>query len=148
MWLLYSPVAFAQSLPQQKGIINDNENDFELGTVAQLGKLAETHKAKSANEIAIVTTASCAPYKNMEEYAKQLASTWALGKTKNNGVLIILSQAKNEAKIIAGSALKTKLSDAVCQKIISEKIQPKFKEGNYDQAAIDCLMEVIRVLEK
>ena len=80
--LFHSAVAFAQSLPQQKGLINDNENDFELGTIAQLGKLAETHKAKSANEIAIVTTASYAPYKNMEEYARQLASDLGIGQNK------------------------------------------------------------------
>lgn len=156
MWVMLSmffvviqvtPTKAQQALPKKSGVVNDAENDLEMATIVQLNKLIEEHKTKTTNEIGVVTTAAFAPYKTIDEYSQQLLKIMALGAAKNNGVLIIVSQAKNDARVIAGSALQQKLGPAACQKIVNERMKPKLSEGNVDQSAINAVMEVIRILE-
>ena len=132
------------NFPVQKGLVVDAENDFDMETEAQLTKLVNAHKVKTTNQIAVVTVADYAPYKTLIEYAKDLSANWKLG---NNNVTIVFSEKKNDIKINVGPALQAKLNEATCQKIIQEKILPKFREGNYDQGVINGVMEIIRLLE-
>ncbi|MDB5281440.1 MAG: hypothetical protein JWO06_515 [Bacteroidota bacterium] len=132
------------TFPVQKGLVVDAENDLDLETVAQLIKLVDTHKAKAADQIAVVTVTDYAPFKTLNEYAKELSNNWKLG---NNSVTFAFSQKKSDVKIYVAPGLQTKLSDVIVQKIIQEKILPKFREGNVDQALINGVMEVIRLLE-
>jgi uncharacterized protein len=136
------------NFPKQNGWTNDFENDLDLATIVQLNKMIETHKTKTGNQIVVVTVASAAPYNNFYDYTEDIAKAWQVGgKDNKTGVTILMSEAGGDVKIYCGSTLKTKLGAETYQKIINQKMLPKFKEGNYDQGLIDGVAEIIKLLE-
>lgn len=136
------------TFPKPNGWVNDFENDLDLSTIAYLKKQIEAHKAKTTDQIAVITIKSYSPYTTLGEYAKDIANNWGVGvKGKDNGITMVFCEAKQEVWIAVGKGLETKLTNAQCKKIVDETMLPKFKEGNYDRGLMDGVNEVIKVLE-
>ncbi len=84
------------------------------------------------------------------DYATALGNKWGVGhKETNDGITIVVKpkkgDAKGEAAIATGKGMEKILTNEVCQRIIDEKMVPKFKENNYDEAIKDAL-DVIKDL--
>ena len=84
------------------------------------------------------------------DYATALGNKWGVGhKETNDGITIVVKPKKGDAKgetaIATGKGTEKVLTDEMCQRIIDEKMVPKFKENNYDEAIKDAL-DVIKDL--
>lgn len=84
------------------------------------------------------------------DYATALGNKWGVGhKETNDGITIVVKpktgDAKGEATIATGLGTEKVLTNDMCQRIIDEKMIPKFKENKYDEAIKDAL-DVIKDL--
>ncbi|MDP4219070.1 MAG: TPM domain-containing protein [Bacteroidota bacterium] len=137
------------TFPEQVGWVNDFENDLDSLTIQQLTTLFSDHEEKTTDQIVVVTIADFKPYTSLTDYALALANYWKVGQVKkNNGVLIALTKAGRNVRIATGSGMEEKLTDAMCKKIIDEKMIPQFKKGNYGRGLLDGSKEIVRILEK
>ena len=73
----------------------------------------------------------------IEQYGIRVADAWKPGEGKvDNGVLFVISVADHKMRIEVGRGLEGQLTDVYASRIIREKIEPLFREGDYDSGVI------------
>lgn len=134
--------------PKPENWVTDNENILDDSSVAQLTRLINNLREKTAVEIGIMTTPNYAPYNSILDYSIALGNDWGIGQIEiNNGILIVVSTTKREVRISTGLGMEQLITDSMCQKIVYDNILPSFKKGNYPEGIINGVKEIIRLLE-
>ena len=117
--------------PEQRDILTNRIIDFEQQTT---------------NEIAILTTDSIAPFKDISSYSSAVGNLWGVGKKdKNNGLVIVLRKHQREIQLTTGYSTEKILTDSICQDIIDNTMVPQFKEGQYYQGFSNALDSIMRI---
>lgn len=135
--------------PQYTGFVNDFEDILTAQEEQELTAIIEKHKAKTTDQIAIVTLTSIDPYQNIDDYSLALARHWGVGqKDKNNGMLIALGKGLRAIRIQNGRGLESRLSDAATKKIVDELMIPEFKNDQYYLGLKKGLEALVNQLEQ
>jgi len=138
--------AFA-AIPDSKGYLNDFENIFNRQQRDSLIILFNRYKINAdSNQFTIVTINDYEPYKDISEVATAFADTWQLGYKNKNGVMIIFSKAKKQARIQIGEGLQDKLNDASNKYILDNYIIPQFRAGNYCAGTYNAMNVIFQIL--
>src|SRR4051812_16443288 len=70
---------------------------------------------------------------SIEDYAVRVFRSWKVGtKEKNNGVVLFIFTQDHKLFIQTGYGLEGALPDALCKRIISDEIVPRFKQGDFN----------------
>lgn len=118
--------------PQEEAALERKLVDYDDSTSTQIA-------------IALVKTLDG---KDSFDYAMDLAKAWGVGQEgKNNGVLILASTGDRQIRIVTGRGVEAELPDAICKRIINNKITPNFKNGTYYQGLDAATTEMIDRLE-
>ncbi len=131
---IFSAIIFAQEVPEipnppklvndYYGALNDNEK------IALEQKLVAFNDS-SSTQITIVLLNTTGDYP-VDDYAITLYRKWGIGqKGKDNGAVILCAMDDRRVAIITGYGLEGALPDAICKRIIEQKIKPAFKEESY-----------------
>lgn len=85
------------------------------------------------------------------EYATAIGKKWGVGhKDKNDGIVILVkpktADSKGEVAIATGFGMKDIISDNTCQRIIDDKMIPKFKDDNYGYGIIYAISLIAKTL--
>ncbi len=144
------PLAKAQAqlqLPERpQGFVSDFANMLSASTVQELEGRLSGYERETTNEIAVVTVEDLQET-TIEDYAVRLFEKWQIGKAgKDNGVLLLIAESERQIRIEVGYGLEPTLTDAEAYGIISRKISPAFKEGDYDEGVRSGVDEIIKGL--
>ncbi|GAA6618858.1 TPM domain-containing protein [Scytonema sp. NUACC26] len=153
--ILYTPFSYAlqiQDIPnprqQYGGWVTDMANILSPETEAQLNKMIANLEAKNGTEIAVVTVLETQPAISPKAFATELFNTWGIGKkSKNNGVLFLVSTGDRRVEIERGSGLRTSLSDRKIRQIIDSDIIPRFRQGYLEAGILKGTENAIAILE-
>jgi len=116
--------------PKPQGWINDFESVLTDTEIGNLQEMVKAYEEKTSKEIAIVTTSSIEPYKNLTDYSNDLFNEWGIGKKeKNNGLVFVLCKNRREVRISTGLGAENQLTNKICQQIIDEKMIPQLKKN-------------------
>ena len=108
-------------------------------------KLADYEKA-TGNEIAVLTVKSLEG-DSLEDFSYRVATAWGPGnKEVNNGVLLLVAIDDRKLRIEVGRGLEPKLTDLQSNLIITQKITPYFKAGDYTTGIENGLTNIISVI--
>lgn len=79
------------------------------------------------------------------QYSIDLFNKWGIGGNakKDNGVLISISIEERKIFIVTGRGVEEYLPDAICKRIITNRIVPNFKRGNYYNGLNEATDEMI-----
>ncbi len=108
-------------------------------------QLADVERARGS-QIVVLMIASTQP-EDIAAYARRVADTWKIGRRQvGDGVLIVVAKNDRRVRIEVAKALEGAIPDLAASRIISERITPAFKAGDYAgglSAAVDRLAERI-----
>ena len=108
-------------------------------------KLAAFESAKGS-QLAVLLVLTTQP-EQLEQYSIRVVEQWKLGRQKvDDGALLIIAKNDHRVRIEVGYGLEGVLTDAMCNRIISETIRPAFRQGNYYggiDAGLDQMMKLI-----
>jgi uncharacterized protein len=144
-----SPGCFAQDLlpiPNLAARVNDVTGTLTAEQQAQLEEKLSAFEARKGAQLAllVVPTTGGEP---IENYSYRVILKWLLGrKGVNDGVLLIIAKDDREMRIEVGKGLEGALTDATCNRIISEAIVPLFRQGDFFggiSAGLDRIIAVI-----
>lgn len=77
---------------------------------------------------------------DIDDWATELFTLWGIGKKdRDNGVLLVTSVGDRENVIRTGYGAEPVLPDLVCWNIIQKKMNPHFRNGDFDRGVIDAL---------
>ena len=132
------------SIPKSIGIINDYGQVFTESQRTELSKILYDYDIKTTRQIVVVTIDSIKPYENIQKYATDLGKIWGVGTAeKNNGLTIVVCNPCREIGIATGIGTELILTDEICKKVITEKIIPKFKNGEFYSGIKKGVLELI-----
>jgi uncharacterized protein len=108
-------------------------------------KLAAFESAKGA-QLAVLLVPTTAP-EEIEQYSIRVVEQWKLGRHQvDDGALLIIAKNDHHVRIEVGYGLEGVLTDAMCNRIISQTLRPAFRQGNYHggiDAGLDQMMKLI-----
>jgi uncharacterized protein len=117
--------------PQQQAALEQALRDFEQAKGSQIA-------------ILIVPTTGT---ESIEQYSIRVVDQWKLGRAKvDDGALLIVAKDDRTMRIEVGYGLEGVLPDAICERIISEIITPKFKTGDYYGGLKDGTGQMMQII--
>lgn len=145
VWNVTASALDIPSPPKQTAIL-DQANVIDDATEVQLSQKLIDYKAKTGNEIAVLTIKSLQGEDDFG-YSFRVAESWGIGsKEANNGALLFMALQDRKVRIQVGRGLEPYLTDLQSSLIIREKITPAFKQGNYTAgitSGVDSMIAVI-----
>lgn len=115
----------------------------QKATLEQKLKEFETQKGAQISVLIVPTTRP----ETIEQYSIRVVEQWKLGrKNVDDGVLLMVAKNDRTLRIEVGYGLEGALTDATSNRIISEVIVPRFKQGDFHggiSAGIDSIMRVV-----
>ncbi len=129
-------------------VVFDQERILSASQKSELRVLIDKHKKNTSNQIAIVTTVDMDGYTDILEFATDFGTVHGVGQAeKDNGVVIAVSKNMRRVAIANGYGVEDVMPDRVAQQIISEKMIPHFRIGEYYQGILAGTNAVIDYLE-
>lgn len=147
---LLSALAFATDglvpVPPLNALVTDLTGTLSAGQLAALETRLREFQARKGSQLAVLIVPSTQP-EAIEQYAIRVVDQWKLGRRKvDDGVLLLVAKNDRTVRIEVGYGLEGVLPDAVCNRIITQQMTPRFRQGDYDggvEAATTQLMKLI-----
>ncbi len=86
---------------------------------------------------------------SIEAYALRVFEVWQLGRKHiDDGVLLVIAIDDRKLRIEVGYGLEGALPDAICKRIIEERITPRFKQADYARGIDQGLQSLEALIRK
>ena len=139
--------AFAQTFPQQQGLVSDYAGLLSSGAEEQMEARLLQLEQDTTHEVAVVTVVSLEG-EPPEDYAVGLFEAWGIGKKdQNNGILFLIALEDREVRIEVGYGLEGVITDGRTGRILDREVVPHFKNGDYERgiiAGVDAIEDYLR----
>jgi uncharacterized protein len=126
---------FAQEVipPAPAAYFNDYANVVSSGTASQLNQTLQDFERQTSEQILVAVYSKMQSDSSVEDYTVRVARSWQAGQQgKNNGAVLFVFVQDHKMFLQVGYGLEGVLPDALCKRIISEQITPRFKAGDFD----------------
>ena len=112
--------------------VNDTANILSSDTKEYIMKMNQSLESQVGAQIVIVTVESLDGL-SVEDYATQLFRQYGIGdKSKNNGVLLLVSTGDRKVRIEVGYGLEGRITDGKAGRILDNYIIPYLKNDDWD----------------
>lgn len=155
--LLVQPVSMAQSIEDwrdpteqqaNRGWIHDRANLLDWQTEIHLALRINKLVGRTSAELAIVTLPKVESRQSLRAFGLALFNAWEIGSSdRNNGLLLLVSQADRRIEIITGSGLDTVLPEAELSRLIQQEIALSFAQQQYALGIIKAVNTIAQRLE-
>ncbi len=109
-------------------------------------KLAAFESAKGS-QLAVLLVPTTGP-EEIEQYSIRVVGEWKLGRQRvDDGALLIIAKNDHHVRIEVGYGLEGVLTDAMCNRIISQTLRPAFRQDNYYGGIDAGLEQVMKLIE-
>ena len=106
-------------------------------------KIAKDIRNKNRMEILVLSIDELYPNENIAEFAYNKLIDWKVGGVfQKSGVIIVFSKKLRLLRISTTEISKKYLTDANCDRIVSEIMIPNFKKDNYYAGIFNSLIEI------
>ena len=136
--------------PVPPRLVNDLARIFTPAETSQLEATLSDFARSTSNQIAVVTVNDFEG-EDKAQYAYQIGQHWGVGsKDFNNGGVILIkpkTTTSGEVFIATGYGLEGALPDAICKRIIEERMIPHFRQNDYYggvKAALEVMIPIIK----
>ncbi|HYY31348.1 MAG TPA: TPM domain-containing protein [Chthoniobacterales bacterium] len=134
--------------PKPAHYFNDYAALVSPQTAQKLDRQLEDFERETSNQILVVIYKSLPQDAALEDFAEDTFRAWKPGQQgKNNGAILFLFVNDRRARIQTGYGLEGALPDAICKRIISDELAPRFKTGDFDgglTAAVNAMIAATR----
>lgn len=104
-------------------------------------------ESRQGTQIAVLIVPTTKP-EAIEQYSLRVVEHWKLGRKKvDDGALLLVAKDDHTVRIEVGYGLEGVLADVTANRIISEVITPRFKEGDYFGGVSAGVDQMVRVID-
>jgi uncharacterized protein len=127
---------------------NDYASLIDPGTAQQLEQRLEDFERQTSNQILVVIYKSLPADAAIEDFTQNAFRAWKVGQQgRNNGAVLFVFVSDRKMRIQTGYGLEGALPDAICKRIISDEMAPRFKTGDFAgglTAAVNAMIAATR----
>jgi uncharacterized protein len=138
------------SKPLPPRLVNDFAGIFTTQQREMLERRLVELDDSTSNQVAVVAVADLEGM-DRAQYAYEIGQRWGVGDGRfDNGVVILVKprtdSGQGQVFIATGYGLEGALPDAVCRRIVDERMIPRFRDGDYYGGVTDALDVMIPLL--
>ncbi len=127
-------------------LVSNPDGILGVETVRLLDQQLKELESKTTTQVVVVALGSIGD-QDIFNFAQELFTKWGIGQaSKDNGLLILLVLDQRTVRFHTGQGLEGVLPDAICKRIQEQYMVPRFKEGSNDEAMIDGVQQVLKIL--
>ena len=132
--------------PPLTGRVVDGANILSAAQEAELTRKLEALETSTGRQLVVATAPSLQGYE-IEEYGYRLGRAWGIGGEKaDDGLILLVAPAEKRVRIEVGYGLEGVVTDALSSRILSERVLPRFRAGDFPggiEAGADSLIELL-----
>jgi uncharacterized protein len=143
-----SGLARSQSpVPQLAARVTDRTGTLTPAETAALERTLSDFESRKGSQLAVLIVPTTAP-ETIEQFGIRVADRWKLGRSgADDGAILIVAKSDRTVRIEVGYGLEGALNDAVCNRIVSEVIVPRFRQGDFYGGISAGIGRMIAVVE-
>jgi uncharacterized protein len=123
----------AEIPPKPTRYFNDYAGLVRPETAQRLNQQLADFERQTSNQILVVIYPSLPGDSTVEDFAQDAFRAWKPGQpSRNNGAILFMFVKDRKLRIQTGYGLEGALPDAICKRIISDQIAPRFQIGDFD----------------
>jgi uncharacterized protein len=138
----------AEIPPKPTRYFNDYAGLVRLDTAQRLNQQLAGFERQTSNQILVVIYPSLPRDSTIEDFAQDAFRAWKPGQqSRNNGAILFMFVKDRKLRIQTGYGLEGALPDAICKRIISDQIAPRFQVGDFDDgltAGVNAMIAATR----
>ncbi|EIF32173.1 beta-propeller domain-containing protein, methanol dehydrogenase [Burkholderia sp. Ch1-1] len=140
--------AMAQvAVPPLTARVTDQTGTLTSDQVSEIEQTLQAFESRKGTQIAVLIVPTTEP-ETIEQYSLRVVDQWKLGRKKvDDGALLIVAKNDRTLRIEVGYGLEGVLNDAISNRIISEIIVPRFREGDFSGGITAGIDQMIRVAD-
>ena len=127
---------------------NDYAALVDSGTAQRLDQRLEDFERQTSNQILVVIYPSLPADSSVEDFTQDAFRAWKVGQQgRNNGAVLFVFVKDRKMRIQTGYGLEGALPDAICKRIISDEMAPRFQAGDFAggmTAAVNAMIAATR----
>jgi uncharacterized protein len=127
---------------------NDYAALVDAGTAQRLDQRLEDFERQTSNQILVVIYPSLPADSSVEDFTQDAFRAWKVGQQgRNNGAVLFVFVKDRKMRIQTGYGLEGALPDAICKRIISDEMAPRFQAGDFAggmTAAVNAMIAATR----
>jgi len=133
-------------VPPLERPVTDLTHTLTAGEVAGLESELAVFERSKGSQIAVLIVPTTAP-ETIEQYSIRVVEQWKLGrKGIDDGALLLVAKDDRALRIEVGYGLEGVLPDAVANRLIDERIVPRFRAGDFAggiAAGVDAMIRIV-----
>ncbi len=135
----------AEVIPPSPGAyFNDFAGIVSAPTAQRLNETLDQFERETSNQVVVAIYPTMQSDSSVEDYTVRVAQSWHAGlKGKDNGAILFVFVDSHQIYIQVGYGLEPVLPDAICKRIISDEIAPRFRSGDYDGGMTAAVNSII-----
>jgi len=134
--------------PKPSHYFNDYASLSDPRTAQQLDQRLEDFERQTSNQILVVIYPALPAEAAIEDFAQDAFRAWKPGQQgRNNGAILFVFVKDRKMRLQTGYGLEGALPDAICKRIISDEIAPRFQSGDFGggmTAAVNAMIAATR----
>ncbi len=146
--LLLALVARAQvPVPPLTAPVIDQTGTLSQEQIASLEHTLRAFNERKGSQISVLIVPTTEP-ESIEQYSIRVADAWKLGrKGVDDGVLLLVAKDDRTIRIEVGYGLEGALPDVIANRIVSQVIVPRFRQGDFAGGIVEGIDRIIAVIE-
>ena len=131
--------AIAADIPAKPAqYFNDYASLVDSQTAQQLEQKLQDFERQTSNQILVVIYPSLPEDASIEDFTQDAFRSWKPGQAgRNNGAILFVFVKDRKMRIQTGYGLEGALPDAICKRIISDQMAPRFQAGDFGGGLVD-----------
>src|ERR1700730_2354287 len=138
----------AEVPPKPTRYFSDYASLIDPATAQKLDQRLEDFERQTSNQILVVIYKSLPADTTVEDFTQDAFRAWKVGQQgRNNGAVLFVFINDRKMRIQTGYGLEGALPDAICKRIISDEMAPRFKAGDFSggvTAAVNAMIAATR----
>jgi uncharacterized protein len=149
--LLFAMAAWAQdtpvAVPPLRSPVTDLTQTLTPEQSAALESRLRQYETQKGTQIAVLIVPTTQP-ESIEQYSIRVAEQWKIGRQRvDDGVILLVAKNDRELRIEVGTGLEGALPDVLANRIISQVITPRFRDGDFAGGIEEGITRIIAVIE-
>lgn len=136
-----------QAIPALSARVIDTTATLQPGERARLEAQLQAFEQARGTQIVVLLVPTTQP-EDIADYTQRVGELWKIGRKEvGDGLLLIVAKNDRTLRIAPAKALEGAVPDLAAQRIITETITPRFRQGDFAgglESGLDQLMGLIR----
>ena len=132
-------------VPPLRARVTDLTGTLSAAQKDELEARIAAYEARRGGQIAVLMLPTTKP-EEIEQYSIRVAEAWKIGrKGVDDGLILVVAKDDRRLRIEVGYGLEGAIPDSVANRVIEERILPRFRDGDFYGGVRDGVDQLMRL---